>query len=57
MDTFDLACPLLRKITLTTDAELAFKEASAVFFLDEVAIENEEGQIDSRSLINFSLIS
>ncbi|XP_033625403.1 putative malate dehydrogenase 1B [Asterias rubens] len=37
MEMEDLACPLLRNIVLTTDVKHAFKDASAIIFLDEIA--------------------
>lgn len=48
MEAMDLAFPLLRKIVSTSDIEVAFKDATAVLFLDEVSFQNEKGQTDSR---------
>lgn len=48
MEAWDLSYPLLRQITLTSDVEVAFKDATAVVILDEVSLQNEKGQTDSR---------
>nr|XP_039250075.1 putative malate dehydrogenase 1B [Styela clava] len=49
LESFDLAYPLLRQTTLTSDPEQALKNTTAVFILDEVSMENEKGQIDSKT--------
>ena len=42
MEAFDLSCPLLRNIRVTTDARQAFKDCTAVVILDE--IDQKEGE-------------
>ncbi len=45
MEAIDLACTLLRDVTVTTDPRKAFKDTSAVIFLDDVP--KEEGMEQS----------
>lgn len=49
METEDLACPLLRYVTLNFDLMEAMKDASAVFILDDVPMETEQGRVDSHA--------
>ena len=44
MEAFDLAAPLLRKISTHTDPEIAFEDASAIILLDDIEKNEEESE-------------
>lgn len=46
MEAFDLACPLLRKIQVMSDAKEAFTDCSVIVLLDELVQEEDESQED-----------
>lgn len=44
MEAFDLACPLLRNVTVTTDVNAAFKDCVAIILLDDLEQQDEESK-------------
>lgn len=52
MEAMDLACPLLRDITVTSNVHQAFSDASVIFVLDEITQDEDESR-DAWILRNF----